>query len=116
MSWSVLPLSGAHRGETFPLRTLPFTIGREAGCQLRAKSPEVAPRHCTLYLDGEQLAVEPHGGDATYLDGLPVLSPIYVGDSSVLQVGPLFFKLLRENEDEKNNPSLGENAASIFTE
>jgi pSer/pThr/pTyr-binding forkhead associated (FHA) protein len=115
MSWSVLPLTGSHRGTAFPLRPLPFTIGHDVGCHLRAKSPQVAARHCTLYQFDGQLTVENHDtGEATFLDGVPVLGPTYVAAASVLQVGPLFFKLCQADAVGLNAPSLEDQAAAVL--
>lgn len=115
MTWSMLPLTGSHRGTAFPLRPLPFTIGHDPGCHLRARSPQVAARHCTLYLYDGQLAVENHDiGEGTYLDGVPVLGPTYVAAASVLQVGPLFFKLCQADAEGTSIPSIEDQAAAVL--
>jgi pSer/pThr/pTyr-binding forkhead associated (FHA) protein len=115
MSWSLLPLTGSHRGTAVPLRRLPFTIGHDPGCNLRARSPQVASRHCTLYLHDVQLAVETHDAtERTFLDGVPVLGPTYVAPASVLQVGPLFFKLCWGDAEGVTVPSVEEQAVALL--
>ncbi|CAN5302623.1 hypothetical protein BH11PLA2_BH11PLA2_31740 [soil metagenome] len=115
MSWSLLPLSGSHRGESIPLRSLPMTIGRDAKCQLKAKSPLVAQKYCTLYVSEGLLAVEDHGSqEGTYLDGLPVLSPTYISAATVLQVGPMFLKFCWQDDESSVQLPVEDQAAAVL--
>lgn len=99
MTWTLLPLTGAHRGQAIPLRRLPFTIGRAEGCHLRPRSSAIGDRHCTLYEHDGALAVEDNGSaGGTYLDGVPVTGSLYVSPSSVLQVGPIFLKCVQQED------------------
>jgi pSer/pThr/pTyr-binding forkhead associated (FHA) protein len=116
MPWNLLSLGGGHRGEQFPLRPLPFVIGRGAGSQLRPKSAAVAERHCTLSDDDGLLVVEDHGTEfGTYLDGAPVVSPVYASAGSVLQLGPLYFKLCWADEPSDARMSVEERAGTVLT-
>jgi len=107
MSWSLLPLTGTHRGESIPIRKTPFTIGRDPTCQIRAKSPLVAPQHCMISEYEGQLVIDDSGSEqGTFLDGQPVLTATYIGVSNVLQVGPLMFKVCWAEDVSDAYPSM----------
>jgi|GEM_PF-5997088 len=117
LPWSLLPLAGSHRGESIPLRRIPFTIGRESGCQIRAKSPHVAPQHCTISEFEGQLVIDDLGTkEGTFLDGQPVVTTTYLGVANVVQVGPLFFKLCWDEELADPFPTIDESAAEVLAE
>jgi len=108
----MLSLCGNHRGQSVPLRRWPFVIGRGADAQLRPRWLAVARRHCTVTEQDGMLVVE--GSEAeTYLDGVPVVAPVYAGAGSVLQVGPLFFKFCWSAEESEAAASVEELAGTL---
>jgi serine protease Do len=78
-------LSGARRGETDTLATLPATIGSELGAQVLVC--EAAPLHARIVLEGERVLLHDGGsGRETLLAGAAV-HEVALHDGDILELG-----------------------------
>lgn len=95
MQVTLTVLSGVHRGRDIPLRVREFVIGREAGCQLRPLSTDVAPRHCAIIQRDNRVFLKDLGS----ANGTVVNHRLLVGgelqliDGDRVEVGPLAFQV-----------------------
>jgi len=87
--------SGRHRGETIPITTSPFVIGRDPTAQLRPASSAIGRRHCAILLDDGKVVIQDlaHG---TRLNDQSIDGAAEVADGDHLQVGPLAFRISLE--------------------
>jgi predicted component of type VI protein secretion system len=82
----------AWAGRLVPVAHLPFVIGRDPGCHLRAHTPEVAARHCALVVRGDRVFVRDLvGGRRTRVNGRPVAGEQQLRDQDRVEVGCLAF-------------------------
>jgi predicted component of type VI protein secretion system len=84
--------SGRHRGQTIPITTSPFVIGRDPTAQLRPASSAIGERHCAIHLDDGKVVIHDlaHG---TRLNDQAIDGAAEVADGDQLQVGPLAFRI-----------------------
>jgi predicted component of type VI protein secretion system len=104
--------SGRHRGQTIPITTSPFVIGRDPTAQLRPASSAIGGRHCAILLEDGKVVIHDlaHG---TRLNDRSIDGAAEVADGDQLQVGPLAFRISLEeaagsDEAEVNPPERSE--------
>jgi pSer/pThr/pTyr-binding forkhead associated (FHA) protein len=98
---SLQVISGAHAGKVIRVSKLPFLIGRGEACHLRPASDTVHERHCALESgrNGTILVRDLGSTTGTFLNGSRLNSrETAVGDGDELEIGPLRFKLLVEEQ------------------
>ena len=87
-------VQGRPEGQVIPVRAKVFRIGRDADCQLRPMSADIAPRHCEIVQNGPRAMVRDlTGAGGTILNGQPVAKSAILEDGDVLAVGPLGFRV-----------------------
>src|SRR3954470_8549514 len=94
MEVNLVVIEGRPPGAVIPLKAKQFVIGREAGCQLRPKSPTVSNRHCAILQRDDHVAVLDLGSSNGTLVNDRCLrrdEEIRVSDGDRLQVGQLIF-------------------------
>ncbi len=90
--------AGPACGQTIPIVTSQFTIGRAAECNLRPASAMVSKHHCALYLEDHQVYVQDFGStNGTFVDDRPVRGVTRLDHGQILKVGPLSFDILMEH-------------------
>jgi len=111
-------VGGKNAGQELPVAGPRFVIGRGDGCQLRAKSPAIAERHCELELAPGLVRLHDLGsGEGTFVNDQRVTGSrdLKIGDQ--LRVGPLTFELCLDAKlAGKKKPkvsSIGEAAARL---
>ncbi|MBS0208610.1 MAG: FHA domain-containing protein [Planctomycetes bacterium] len=85
-------LTGTRAGQEIAVPGPRFRIGRDASCQLRAKSDAIAEAHCEVQVEpGAATLVDLDSATGTFLNGkrLSGSSPLKAGDR--FRVGPLEF-------------------------
>jgi anti-anti-sigma factor len=94
MEVNLVVIEGRPQGAVIPLKAKQFVIGREAGCQLRPKSPTVSNRHCAILQRDDHVAVLDLGSSNGTLVNYRCLrrgEEMRVSDGDRLQVGQLIF-------------------------
>jgi pSer/pThr/pTyr-binding forkhead associated (FHA) protein len=111
-------VGGKNAGQELPVSGSRFVIGRAEGCQLRAKSPAIAERHCELELAPGLVRLHDLGSsEGTFVNDERVSGSrdLKIGDQ--LRVGPLTFELCLDTKlAGKKKPkvsSIGEAAARL---
>ncbi|HEY5311246.1 MAG TPA: FHA domain-containing protein, partial [Pirellulales bacterium] len=111
-------VGGKNAGQELPVSGSRFLIGRAEGCQLRAKSPAVAERHCELELSPGLVRLNDLGSpEGTFVNNERVTGSrdLKIGDQ--LRIGPLTFELCLDAKlAGKKKPkvsSIGEAAARL---
>ncbi|HWC89740.1 MAG TPA: FHA domain-containing protein [Pirellulales bacterium] len=111
-------VGGKNAGQELPVAGSRFLIGRAEGCQLRAKSPAVAERHCELELAPGLVRLNDLGStEGTFVNNERVTGSrdLKIGDQ--LRIGPLTFELCLDAKlAGKKKPkvsSIGEAAARL---
>ncbi|HEX4149145.1 MAG TPA: FHA domain-containing protein, partial [Pirellulales bacterium] len=111
-------VGGKNAGQELPVAGSRFVIGRGEGCQLRAKSPIIAERHCELELAPGLVRLHDLGSsEGTFVNDQRVSGSrdLKIGDQ--LRVGPLTFELCLDAKlAGKKKPkvsSIGEAAARL---
>ena len=88
---------GRKAGTRVPLETATFVIGRDATCDLRAKSAQVAARHCAIVRSNGFVVVKDLSSQTgTYVNGRRVQGQCRINSGDKLRVGPLEFVLFME--------------------
>jgi predicted component of type VI protein secretion system len=96
--------TGRHRGQTIPITTSPFVIGRDPTAQLRPASPAIGPKHCAILVDERKAFVQDLSKD-TRLNDRSVEGAAELADGDQLQVGPLAFRVSLERPAGLDEPS-----------
>lgn len=87
-------VGGKNAGQEVPVTGQKFLIGRAEGCQLRAKSDQIAERHCLLELSPGQLKLSDLGSPAgTIVNGQRIAGEQLLKMGDRLKVGPLEFEV-----------------------
>jgi pSer/pThr/pTyr-binding forkhead associated (FHA) protein len=85
-------MQGSAQGKEIPISKAEFTIGRDAGCNLRPASQHVSKRHCILRVRGEQVFIEDlKSTNGTIVNDQPIQGEREVHDGDRVKVGPLDF-------------------------
>ena len=111
-------VGGKNAGQELPVAGPRFVIGRGDGCQLRAKSPAIAERHCELELVSGLVRLHDLGGnEGTFVNDQRVSGSRDLKIGDLLRVGPLTFELCLDAKlAGKKKPkvsSIGEAAARL---
>jgi predicted component of type VI protein secretion system len=111
-------VGGKNAGQELPVSGSRFLIGRAEGCQLRARSPAVAERHCELELASGLVRLRDLGSaEGTFVNNDRVTGSrdLKIGDQ--LRIGPLVFEMCLDAKlAGKKKPkvgSIGEAAARL---
>jgi hypothetical protein len=107
------------QGTVISVLRFPFTIGRGAGCTLRAASTKVGDRHCALLLqDGKVFVEELRGAGDTFIDDEPIQGTVEMFDRQRLRVGPLVLELRLPHDASETLPlpSVDDEAAALLLE
>jgi predicted component of type VI protein secretion system len=97
MRLSLVVMQGTGQGKEIPISKTEFTIGRDAGCNLRPASQHVSKRHCMLRVRGEQVFLEDFKStNGTFVNDQPVQGEREVHDGDRVKVGPLDFVIKLE--------------------
>lgn len=95
MKVSLLVLTpGKMQGKVIPITGPNFLIGRDAECHLRPASPLISKKHCAIVRKGNAIIVRDYGStNGTLLNDQKVTGEAECGDSDVLKLGPLEFRV-----------------------
>lgn len=111
-------VGGKNAGQELPVAGPRFVIGRAEGCQLRARSPAIAERHCELEVAPGLVRVHDLGGpEGTFVNNERIAGARDLKMGDQLRVGPLVFELCMDAKlAGKKKPkvnSIGEAAARL---
>jgi hypothetical protein len=86
-------------GTLIPVACTPFLIGREPGCDLRAKSSTVGLRHCGVVVRDHRVFVCAFvGSSGTFVNDREVQGEVEVHDGDRVQAGCLSFVIRLEGQ------------------
>lgn len=92
MRFSLMVVQGSGQGKEIPVNKAEFTIGRDAGCNLRPASQHVSKRHCALRVRGEQVFIEDFKStNGTFVNDEQLQGEREIHDGDRVKVGPLDF-------------------------
>lgn len=98
----IIHLEVAHdknKGMLVRVARLPFVLGRDPSCQLRAASRMISLKHCELFEHEGRLCVRDLGStNGTFVNGHKVSDPAELNDGDLLRVGPLAFNVKMQIE------------------
>jgi len=109
MEVNLVVIEGRPLGAVIPLKSKRFVIGREAGCQLRPRSPTISNRHCVILQGEDHVSVIDLGStNGTLVNDrcLHAGEEVRVGDGDRLQVGQLIFTIRIVAESHEAGPAL----------
>lgn len=111
MNWNLVVVKGLHKGKVVPLKESPFLIGRDQKCHLRPADPSVSGRHCMLTIEGNRLILRDlKSTNGTFVNTRRVEAEVVLQDGDDLVVGPLDFKVKREDQKAMTKESAGSRA------
>ncbi|HEV3339117.1 MAG TPA: FHA domain-containing protein [Pirellulales bacterium] len=91
--------AGRNAGQEIPIRVDRFLIGRADDCHLRANSTQVSRYHCAVIVEEQQVWVRDYGSrNGTFVQGARVAERCRLNDGDQLQVGPLHFVVVLQQE------------------
>ncbi len=98
--------AGKASGQTIPITTAQFVIGRDPKCNLRPASAMISKQHCAVITkDGRVYLKDFDSTNGTFLNDQPVKGAVVLKNSDVVKVGPLSFKVVLEGQPAVNKPT-----------
>jgi pSer/pThr/pTyr-binding forkhead associated (FHA) protein len=98
--------AGKASGQTIPIPTAQFVIGRDPKCNLRPASAMISKQHCALIVkDGKVYLKDFDSTNGTLVNDQPVKGAVALKHDDVLKVGPLTFKVVIEGQPPVNKPT-----------
>lgn len=98
--------AGKAAGQSIPIGTPQFVIGRDPKCNLRPASAMISKQHCALFVkDGKVLLRDFDSTNGTFVNDQPVKGVVPLADGDILKVGPLQFKVNVEGAPAVNKPT-----------
>lgn len=98
----IIHLEVAHdknKGMLVQVGKLPFVLGRDPSCHLRAASRMISLKHCEMFDHEGRLYVRDLGStNGTFVNGNKVSEPVELSDGDLLRVGPLAFNVKMQIE------------------
>jgi pSer/pThr/pTyr-binding forkhead associated (FHA) protein len=92
-------------GTLIPVACTPFLIGREPGCDLRAKSSTVGLRHCALLVRDHRVFVCAFAGTGgTFVNASELQGEVEVHDGDRVQAGSVTFAIRLEGQPVSTTP------------
>jgi two-component system, cell cycle response regulator len=83
-----------------PFDNEPVTIGRDSGCSVKLRDPEVSREHCLIRRVGDQIVLSDLGStNGTYCNGRQI-STMSLREGDVISVGNVLIKLVGEGSAE----------------
>jgi pSer/pThr/pTyr-binding forkhead associated (FHA) protein len=93
----VVVTAGKAAGQTIPIPSAQFIIGRDPQCNLRPGSVMISKRHCALLVRNEQAFLRDFDStNGTFLNDEQVKGEVPLKNGDTLKVGPLTFKVVLE--------------------
>ena len=93
-------------GQTIPIKTPQFIIGRDPDCNLRPASAVISKKHCALLVKGGKVTLKDYEStNGTSLNDQPVKGEVEVANGDTLKVGPLTFKVVIEQTVAPSKPT-----------
>ncbi|HVX14534.1 MAG TPA: FHA domain-containing protein [Pirellulales bacterium] len=90
---------GRNAGQEISIRNRRFLIGRADDCQLRANSTQISRYHCAILVEEDGIWVRDYGSrNGTLVGETRVTERRQLANGDQLQVGPLRFEVVIENE------------------
>jgi len=90
----VVLTAGKAAGQSIPVPSAQFIIGRDPQCNLRPASAIISKRHCAIMTKDGQLSLRDYDStNGTFLNDEQVKGEVPIKDGDVLKVGPLSFKV-----------------------
>jgi len=100
-------LSGPIAGQSFPLTSRQFLIGREKDCHLRPDNDLVSRHHCVLRMDEYVLRVRDLGSrNGTFVNGQKIKGDVVLRDGDKLFVGDLALEVRVNYEGDSGTVNL----------
>jgi pSer/pThr/pTyr-binding forkhead associated (FHA) protein len=97
--------AGKASGQTIPIKTPQFVIGRDPDCNLRPASAMISKKHCAFVVKGGKVALHDFGStNGTFLNDEPVKGEVALSNDDIVKVGPLTFKVVIEGSPTKPTP------------
>lgn len=88
-----------NKGMLVRVGKLPFILGRDPSCHLRAASRMISLKHCEIFDHQGRVQVRDLGStNGTFVNGHKVSEPAELNDGDLLRVGPLAFNVKMQIE------------------
>jgi predicted component of type VI protein secretion system len=98
--------AGKASGQTIPIKTAQFVIGRDAQCNLRPASAMISKKHCAVILkDGKLFLRDFDSTNGTFLNDERVTGEVALKSDDLIKVGPLTFKVIVEPTPAPSKPT-----------
>src|SRR5579864_2085468 len=89
--------AGKASGQTIPIKTPQFVIGRDEACNLRPASAMISKKHCALVVKaGKVSLIDFDSTNGTLLNDQPVKGEVPIKNDDMLKIGPLSFRVVIE--------------------
>jgi pSer/pThr/pTyr-binding forkhead associated (FHA) protein len=107
MKLSLMVLNaGKASGQTIPIPSAQFVIGRDPKCNLRPASAMISKQHCALIVkDGRVYVKDFDSTNGTFVNEQPVKGSVVLKNDDLLKVGPLTFKVVIEGQPATSKPT-----------
>src|SRR5947209_20011582 len=93
----VVMTAGKTAGQSIPIPSAQFIIGRDPQCNLRPGSAMISKRHCALLMKNNRAFLRDFDStNGTFLNNQPVKGEVPLNDGDILKVVPLEFKVASE--------------------
>jgi predicted component of type VI protein secretion system len=97
--------AGKASGQTIPIKTPQFVIGRDPDCNLRPASAMISKKHCAFVVKGGKVSLHDFDStNGTFLNDESVKGEVALKNDDVVKVGPLTFKIVIEGSPTKPTP------------
>ena len=93
-------------GQTIPIKTPNFIIGRDPDCNLRPASAVISKKHCAIVVKAGKVTLKDfESTNGTSVNDQPVKGEVPIVNGDLLTVGPLTFKVMIEETPATSKPT-----------
>ncbi|HPO17390.1 MAG TPA: sigma 54-interacting transcriptional regulator [Candidatus Hydrogenedentes bacterium] len=98
--YRLVAISGRWKGRAWSFGSKGFTLGRDAGCEIRITDPTISRRQCRVFVEDQEVHFEELGGaNPVLINGIPQTNAV-LKPGSVIALGKWQFLVSAEMEAE----------------
>lgn len=103
--------SGPQSGQSYPIQSNKFLVGRERDCHLRPNDELISRHHCVIRYDGITYRIRDLGSrNGTFVNGTMIQGDIVLVPDDVVKIGNLSFQLALITSSVKNDDDTAVNS------